>query len=187
MSLRGHLRCYHGAVVGIRLIELLLGHHPLVIKSLHTVIGLLCQLLAGLSLLPHVERRLDLLHARTRQSLLIQSRCRALHSLGLTQLGIEFGRRQHIQQLSLGHMIALLDLHLLDAARNLRRSLVGCTLDRTLNYRGLRPLEVPSDKRHHGNDNYHGYNQPDNITLFHISYALSLFERNLTRIYAARI
>ncbi len=165
----GHLGGLHGAVVGLGLVVFLRGNHTLLIQGLHAFESLLGELLAGLCLLPHVQRGLFLGLARSGQSLLVHRGGRAFHRFGLTQFGVQLGCREHVKQFAFGHLLSLLDLHLLDAARYLRRCLVTRALHCALNYRGFRFFEVIPYRRYCRYYHYQCDNEPNDIAFFHDS------------------
>ena len=146
LRLGGQRRRLHSLVVGRGFVELLGGHYPVVIKVLHTFEGLAGQFQPRLRLLPHVQRGLDLLDARTGYGGSVQGCGGALHGLGLLEFGVQLGRRERVEQLPFLHAVALGDFHVVDASRDLRRGFVGGTFHRALNqHRG--PFgEVPADQ-----------------------------------------
>lgn len=86
----------HGVVLRLRLVEFLRRHDPLFVERFHAVEGLLGQFASGLRLLPHVERRFDLLHAGAGEHFLVDCRRCAPHRFGLLQFGVQFGRGERV-------------------------------------------------------------------------------------------
>ena len=167
LRLGGQRRGLHGLVVGRGLVELLRRNHSVVVEVLHALVGLAGQFQPGLRLLPHVHRGLDLLHAGAGQRHGVQRGGGALHGLGLPELGLQFGRRERVEELSLLHAVALTDLHVVDAPRDFRRGFVGRALHRALyQHRGRFP-EVPTDQHDRDDDDHSGRDDSDNVASLH--------------------
>ena len=174
LRLGGQRRGLHGLVVGRGLVELLRRNHSVVVEVLHALVGLAGQFQPGLRLLPHVHRGLDLLHAGAGQRHGVQRGGGALHGLGLPELGLQFGRRERVEELSLLHAVALGHFHVVDAARNLRRGFVGGALHRALNQRRGPFGEVPADQYDREDDDRCGRQNSDYVASFHIVCLLSI-------------
>ena len=95
-------------------------------------------------------------------------RALVLWALGLLELGFRFGRAQHEQQLAFLDALALLHVHLLDTARQLRRDFDVRCLDLALNERRHGADGEPTDQRDGDDRNDDADSQSDDIAFFHM-------------------
>ena len=109
----------HRLIVGKSLIAFLGTHHTLVEKTLHTVVGFLCDLETGFRLLQDREGTLDLLLTGTVLSLQLQGGCGILGTLCLFHLRAHLRGIQDGKRITGLHVVTLLHTEFEDTARNL--------------------------------------------------------------------
>ena len=114
----GFLRSGGGIALGGYLVQLLGGHHALVIEILDTLVGFLCDGQSGLCLLPHLIGGLHLLMPCAFQCLFVLCLCGGFGSTCLLQFGLHVGSLQDGQRVAGLYGLSFFHSELQDSSRH---------------------------------------------------------------------
>ena len=163
------------------LVALLSTHHALVEEALHTVVRLLCNLQAGLSLLQQLESTLHLLLTGTILCHLIQSGSSTLSTLSLLHLSFHLRTVKDGQRIASMYEVAFLHSQFQNTSGHLARHTIFRNLHLSLNQLRIAAQDKEANQCHDNNNSCKAHDGiQDVVMLFfclitHISfYFLSL-------------
>ena len=116
-------------VFGIDLVEFLCRDDTFFIKAFHPVVGFAVDIDRSLGFLPHLVGHLDLLFAGTVLGFLTLCRCGTADCSGLHHLGIDLGTVDVGESVASFHLVALLDIDLVNTAWDLVADTVFGSID----------------------------------------------------------
>ena len=163
MRPRGALRGHGGIALCGGFIQFLRGHYALVVQGLHACIGLLHHFGPGFGLLPHLVGCLELLGARSAESLAVLGRRGSPCGFGLLQFGLYVGHVEEAECIAGGHPVALFYEKLQHTARNFGRDAVFRHLGFALDYLVAMSQKEEAEQGYEQHYDHHGEQGPKKI------------------------